>query len=153
MKKILIQILFLSGLSTSVFAQKTIDKNNVCESIYTYGSYAVDTFKDTLTLELKITKAYDTKKKYNKEVVFTEKFKNETSIIQIAPAIAIQVLVLRVEIAGKKYYLSAILHYTKKGDCWELISDSPSWGRMSLTSYTTGNSYNGVGFEGELWVK
>lgn len=153
MKKLLVLILLTAGLSSSLFAQKTINKKDICVVEYKYGSYAVDSFKDSLTLELKITKAFDAKKKYDNEIVFTEIFKNETSIIQIAPTIALQVLVSRVEIAEKKYYLSAITFYTKKGNCWELVSDTPIWGQISLESYTTGNSYNGIGFEGELWIK
>ena len=156
MKKLFLHMLLIAGLSSAAFAQKTIDKNDICEPEKNQSGYSpipVTSFKDSLTIKLKITKAFDTKKNYDDEIVFTETFKNETSIIQIAPTIALQVLVTRVEIAGKKYYLSAITYYTKKGKCWILLSDSPSWSKLSLDSYTSGNSYNGVGFDGELSIK
>lgn len=156
MKKLFLQILLATGLSSSLFAQKTIENSDVCEpekNEYGYSAAPVESFKDSLTIELKIKKAFDTYKSYDKVIEFEETFKNETSIIQIAPTIALQVLVTRIEIGGKKYYLSALIYYVKKGKCWVLLSDSPSWSKLSLNGITSGNSYNGVGFEGKLLIK
>ena len=156
MKKLFIQLLLITGVTCSLFAQKTIDENKICEpenKEYDFSVKPVESFKDSLTLELKITEAFDTYKSYHKKFNYTETFKNETSIIQIAPKVAIQVSVARVELRGEKYYLSTMTYYLKKGKCWESISTSSSWTKMRLGSKTSSSSYNGVGYKGELTIK
>lgn len=155
MKKIAFPFIFMLTVCSSLFAQKTVDPEKVCEpekKEFDFSVKPVDEFKDELTIDLTVEKAYDNYKNYNKKITYTETFTNETAIIQIAPNIGLQISVARVETGGKKYYLSSWTYYLKKGKCWEPMSENPSWSKMRLNSSTTGNSYNGVGFEGDLKI-
>ena len=143
------------SLSGNLFAQKTVDLESVCEpekKEYDFSAKPVDSFKESLTIKLDITKSFDAYKTYNKNVEYTETFENETSIIEIGAKIAIQVSIARVEIRGEKYYLSAVTFYLKKGKCWEPMSENPSWSKLTLGSKTSSMSYNGVGYEGGITI-
>jgi len=156
MKKSILPVLFLFGISTAVSAQEKVELTSVCipeNNKYQIHVSSVDEFKDSLTIKLNVTEAFDPYDSYEKDITYTETFANETSIIQIAPTIAFQVNIARVEMRGEKYYLQAQTFFLMKEDCWEPISTHSSWSKMMPGIVTENASINGVGFEGELLIE
>ena len=72
---------------TSMAQTKTIDKDKVCEpsDVPVYMTIKhVDEFKDSLTFSLDLRTVSDGKDVSDKRIVFSEKMKNESSIVKIS---------------------------------------------------------------------
>jgi hypothetical protein len=158
---LLISAIFIGQLA---FAQKvkTIDLDKVCDPIaqqYHYEVEDVDEFKDSLTLTIELTTVTDGRDVDYKAKRFTEKIKDESSIIMLSKTVAFSIAIARITEHGKKYYLYSIHLYRKDGKCWDDLNTNGTWSKCSLGTITSGYGFgnqgtsNFIGFSGSVRVK
>lgn len=148
-------------ITNHTFAQTTLHSNikTECFSNNNYQNNSVKEFKNELTLKLDIIKLKIDKTTEKISFTYTEKIKNESSLILINDSIAFKLCIGRVtEYKAIKYLYKADL-YRKYDNCWRVASSTNYWNEFhpGVISSGLGFGYEGnlgyLGFDGTLIVE
>ncbi len=135
---------------TTNFSAQTILNSNLKSECFTNNNYhnkSTKILKEDLTLKLEITKIKidDLVKKISFK--YTEKIKNESSLIIINDSIAFKISIGRVVDQKLNKYLYKADLYRKIEDCWQVATPTNYWNEFSLGVISSGL---GFGYEGTL---
>lgn len=170
---LLLSLLLFTGCSSNEDKTKSddrkdnrylLDDSQVCKSknqssITEEEIKPIKQFKDSLTFTIHSTKSHAGTVTYLDTITFSERIKDETSIVKVSEKVAVRFCIGRVTVNNQKKYIYQIHLYQKVNNCWKDANESVSWEAFNLGKlcggYALGDfgTAEAVGFIGDVTIQ